>query len=137
MMFVSGHDAQVLGILVAYSAAAGIGTALALARPSRAGIERLMATARRLGSGDLSARVGPLEAEPELRTLARTLDDMAAQLASSIEHERAVEGMRRDLFTAISHDLRTPLSSIKAISEALEEGVIAEPHEVRRYVGEM
>src|SRR5205823_4241986 len=56
---------------------------------------------------------------------------------ASIEHERAVESARRDLFTAISHDLRTPLSSIKAISEGLEHGVIEEPGEVRRYAGEI
>src|SRR5207302_7156980 len=64
MMFVSGHDAQVLGILVTFSAAAGIGTALALARSSRVGVERLMATVLRLGRGDLSARVGAFDAEP-------------------------------------------------------------------------
>jgi signal transduction histidine kinase len=137
LMFVSSHDAQVLGILVAFSVAAGIGTAFALSRSSRAGIEKLMATVRRLGNGDLSARVGEVQAEPELRTLAGTLDDMAGQLARSIEHERAVESMRRDLFTAVSHDLRTPLSSIKAIADALEEGVIEEPREMRRYVREM
>jgi signal transduction histidine kinase len=137
MMFVSGHDAQVLGIMVAFSAAAGLGTAMALARSSHPGIERLMATARRLGQGDLSARVGSLETERELRTLAATLDDMAERLSASITHERAVEAQRRDLFTAISHDLRTPLSSIKAISEALEQGVIDEPGEVVRYLREM
>jgi signal transduction histidine kinase len=137
MMFVSSHDAQVLGILVAFSVAAGIGTAVALSRSSRAGIERLMATVRRLARGDMSARVGEIYAEPELRTLAQTLDDMAARLERSIEHERAVESMRRDLLTAVSHDLRTPLASIKAISEALEQGVIEQPGEVRRYVREM
>jgi signal transduction histidine kinase len=137
MMFVSGHDTQVLGIMVAFSAAAGIGTALALARSSRPGVERLMATARRLGRGDLSARVGPLDAEPELRTLAATIDDMAARLARSIEQERRAEATRRDLFTAVSHDLRTPLSRVKAISEALEHGVVHGPGEVRRYIGEM
>ena len=112
-MFLSGHAAKVLGILVAYSVAAGAGTALALARSSRAGIERLMATARRFGGGDLSARVGRLDAEPELRTLAATLDDMAAQISRSIEHERFVETMRRDLFNAVSHDLRTPLTRLR------------------------
>ena len=38
--------------------------------------------------------------------------------------------MRRDLFTAISHDLRTPLASVKAISEAIQHGVIEDPKEV-------
>jgi signal transduction histidine kinase len=137
LMFVSSHDAQVLGILVAYAVAAGVGAALALARSSRGGLERLMASARRLAGGDLSARVGPIDAEPELRTLAELLDDMAERLGRSIENERAVEAMRRDLFTAISHDLRTPLASVKAISEAIEHGVIEDPKEVGRYAREM
>lgn len=137
LMFVSGHDAQVVGILIAYSVAAGGGTALALSRSSRAGIEKLMAMTHRLAEGDLSVRIGHLDAEPELRLLASTLDDMATRLARSIERDRAVEEMRRDLFNAVSHDLRTPLSSLKAISEALEQGVIRDPEEVRDYVAEM
>jgi len=137
LMFVSGHDAKVLGILVAYAVAAGVGAALALARSSRGGVERLMAAARQLAQGDLTARVGAIDAEPELRTLAVLLDDMADRLGRSIEYERGVEAMRRDLFTAISHDLRTPLASVKAISEAIEQKVIDDPEEIGRYAGEM
>ena len=137
LMFVSSHDAQVLVILLASSVAAGVAAAVALARGSRVGVERLMAATRRLGGGDLSARVGRLDGEPELRTLAATLDEMADQLSASIEKERSIDAARRDLMTAVSHDLRTPLARVKAIAEALEHGVIHEPDEARRYAAEI
>ncbi len=137
LMFVSRHDALVVAVILGYALAAGIGTALILVRSSRGGIERLVATARRIGGGDLQARVGPLEAEPEVQMLAVTIDNMAMRLARSIEREREVEGMRRDLLTAVSHDLRTPLSSLKAATEALGQGIVQDPTDVRRYVDEM
>ncbi|WP_278314737.1 sensor histidine kinase [Lolliginicoccus levis] len=49
------------------------------------------------------------------------------------EQERAAERSRRELVAWISHDLRTPLAGIRAVSEALLDGVITEPHEVTRY----
>ncbi len=137
LMFVSPHDAQVVAILLAFSVAAGVGAAVALARSSRSGIRRLMGAARRLGDGDLSARVGPLDAEPDLRSLARTLDEMADRLSSAIELERAADASRRDLMTAVSHDLRTPLARIKAIAEGLERGVIDRPEEMRAYASDI
>jgi signal transduction histidine kinase len=50
---------------------------------------------------------------------------------------RAVERQRRDLITAVSHDLRTPLASLRAMSEAIDEGVVEDQPTLRRYVGEM
>jgi signal transduction histidine kinase len=47
--------------------------------------------------------------------------------------ERAVEESRRQLVAWVSHDLRTPLAGIRAMSEALEDSVVAEPAEVTRY----
>ena len=83
------------------------------------------------------ARVGTLEAGPDLDALGATLDDMATELAASQARERAVEQTRRDLMTAVSHDLRTPLSSLRAMIEALDDGVVSDPPTVTRYVGEM
>jgi signal transduction histidine kinase len=56
--------------------------------------------------------------------------DMAAR-------ERAIDRQRRDLITAVSHDLRTPLASLRAMTEAIDEGVVDDPPTLRRYVGEM
>ncbi|MFD4673065.1 sensor histidine kinase [Lentzea sp. NPDC058450] len=47
--------------------------------------------------------------------------------------EREAEASRRQLVAWISHDLRTPLAGIRAMTEALEDGVVSEPGEVAVY----
>ncbi|HEU5475740.1 MAG TPA: HAMP domain-containing sensor histidine kinase [Actinophytocola sp.] len=49
------------------------------------------------------------------------------------ERERAAEASRRELVAWISHDLRTPLAGIQAMSEALADGVVCEPREITGY----
>ena len=137
LMFVSGHDAAQVALLLVYSTAAGVGVALATASASATAIERLAATARRLAEGDLEARAGPLGAGPELDSLAGALDEMAARLSSSMKRQRAAESQRRDLITAVSHDLRTPLAGLRAMVEAVDEGVVSDQATIRRYAGEM
>ena len=55
------------------------------------------------------------------------LADTAARLAESRDRERALESARRELVAWVSHDLRTPLAGLRAMSEALEDGVVAAP----------
>lgn len=136
-MFVSDHDATLLTVLLIYSAGSGVAAALVLARGAVEAVGRLDTTARRLGAGDLDARVGDLGAGEELDRLARTLDDMASSLQLGQVRERDAEQMRRDLITTISHDLRTPLASLRAMVEAVDEGVVDDTPSLRRYAGEM
>lgn len=136
-MAVSGEDATLIVVLLLYSAGAGIGAGLALARSSGAAVGRLVETARSLADGDLGARTGRLEAGPELDALAGTLDEMAERLQTTIARERAGEAKRRDLITAVSHDLRTPLASLQAMVEAVDEGVVDDPTTLRRYITEI
>ncbi len=136
-MAVSDHDTTVVVTLLCYSLAAGLAVALVIARGTGVAVAHLAETARTLGAGDLDARVGPLEAGPELEALGATLDDMAAELSAAQARERAVEQTRRDLTSAVSHDLRTPLSSLRAMIEALDDGVVSDAPTVARYVGEM
>jgi signal transduction histidine kinase len=108
-----------------------------VARTTGRDLRTLTDTARRLGEGDLDARVGATAAGPELDTLARTLDEMADRVQAAGERERQVEATRRDLMTAVSHDLRTPLSSLRAMIEAIDDGVVDDAPSLRRYAGEM
>ena len=137
LMFVSGHDASLVAILLAHSTAAGVGAALVLARTASVAVGRLAATARALGEGDLDARAGPTGGGPELDELARALDEMAERLRSAMDRVRDIESRRRDLITAVSHDLRTPLSSLRAMVEAIDDGVVDDPPTLRRYAAEM
>lgn len=136
-MFVSEHDASVLAVLLLYSAGIGVAAALFFARATSEAVGRLGATARSLGDGDMNARVGTLGAGTELDQLGRTMDQMAEQLQQAVARERRIEASRRDLMTAVSHDLRTPLASLRAMIEAIDEGVVEDVPSLRRYAGEM
>jgi signal transduction histidine kinase len=137
LMFVSRHDATLVAILLLYSIGAGVGVGLVLARGSDRGIARLADTARALGEGDLDARVGSIDAGPELESLERTLDGMAGKLQAAAARERAIETIRRDLMNAVSHDLRTPLASLQAMVEGIDDGIIDDAPSFRRYAAEM
>jgi signal transduction histidine kinase len=137
LMFVSRHDASLVAVMLVSSAAVGIGAALALTRTTGAALRRLTGTAEDLARGDLAARVGPIAADSELVALGRTLDEMAERLQASISRERDLEARRRDLMTAVSHDLRTPLAGLRAMVEAIDDGVVGDPPSLRRYAREM
>lgn len=137
LMVLSHGDAATVAALIVYSAAAGIGAALASARASSRAMAALSDSAERLGAGDLDARAGRLDGGPELDGLGEALDEMAERLSQSLRRERAVEAQRHDLIVAVSHDLRTPLSSVRAMVEAIDDGVVDDAETVRRYVREM
>ncbi|MDQ3914435.1 MAG: HAMP domain-containing histidine kinase [Actinomycetota bacterium] len=131
------HDAALIASLIAYSGAAGVGAAVALSRSFRAGVERVAEGAEALGRGDLSTRIGPVDGGPELSQLGRTLDEMAARLEETIAAEQRAVAIRNDLITAVSHDLRTPLAGLRAMVEAIDDGVVDDRDTFRRYAGEM
>src|SRR5947209_9344982 len=112
-----------VALVAAYSLTAAIVAALIVGRTTGTAIGQLVETARSLGRNELDARTGPVDAGPELQILAQTLDQAAARLQRAIETERRVESQRRDLMTSISHDLRTPLSQIRSMVEAINDGV--------------
>ena len=136
-MVVDEHDALLIAVLVAYAAATAIGVGLAAARSSSAALGRLADGARALADGDLTRRLGSVGGGPELEQLARTLDATAARLEESLHRERAIEAQRRDLIVAVSHDLRTPLAELRAMAEAIEDGVVEDHETVRVYSGRM
>jgi signal transduction histidine kinase len=106
-----GVAALVAGLLLAY------GLAGSLARP----LSRLAAAAKRLGSGDLTARAENVGGATEVEELGRSFDEMADRL------ERTVRAQREFVANA-SHQLRTPLTGMKlrlesALAEAKDDDV--------------
>jgi len=136
-MFVSARAATVLAVVLTYSSAAGLAAAFASARTSASALDQVTGIAEIIGGGDLSARVGPLDAGPELDRLAATIDQMADRLQVVRDQEQRVEQTRKDLITAVSHDLRTPLANLRAMVEAIDERVVTDPPTMRRYVVDM
>ena len=65
--------------------------------------------------------------------LGRRLAAEAVWADQARARERQLEAGRRELIAWVSHDLRTPLAGLRAMAEALEDGVVAEPATVRDY----
>ncbi|QOV36916.1 HAMP domain-containing histidine kinase [Streptomyces ferrugineus] len=132
-MFLNRHDLGVVTTVVAMAAIVSLATAVLLGRWVAARSHALALATRSFGDGGaFTSPVGPATAE--LSALSRELEATSAKLAESRERERALETSRRELVAWISHDLRTPLAGLRAMSEALEDGVAADPH---RYLRQM
>lgn len=65
--------------------------------------------------------------------LGRRLANAAMWADEARDRERAAEANRRDLVAWVSHDLRTPLAGMRAMAEALEDGVVVDPETVAEY----
>src|SRR5215216_2991209 len=109
LMFISPHDLYLLGLLLAFSAVVAIAFVGLTAEQVLRSVRELGSAARQVAGGQLGVRVvasGP----DELASLGRDFNVMVARLEQADQTRREVEEARRQLFAAISHDLRTPLS---------------------------
>jgi signal transduction histidine kinase len=73
----------------------------------------------------------------EVGELAQAFNHLADQVEAAFRRRREMEQARRELIAAVSHDLRTPLSSLQAMVEALNDGVVTDPATVQRYLTTM
>ena len=132
-MFISGHDLSLLLTMLTFAAALSVGFALLYAMPLSSRIQRVRAGTERIAGGQLGSEVR-VEGHDEVAGLADDFNRMARALEDAAEREREMEQARRDLVAAVSHDLRTPLASTRALIEALADGVAADPQTERRYL---
>ncbi|MFB7591084.1 sensor histidine kinase [Streptomyces sp. NPDC056169] len=132
-MFLSPHDLWVVTVVVAMAALVSLGTALVLGRWVVARSRALARATRAFGDGgSFSAPDGAATAE--LAALTRELAATSAKLDASRRRERSLEASRRELVAWISHDLRTPLAGLRAMAEALEDGIAADPARYHRQI---
>jgi len=127
-MFVSGHDALFAALLAAYAAAVGVWAVRLLTGAALNDLDAVRATLAAVGDGRRDMRTG-VTGNDELAALAADVDAMVAQLDAE---ERA----RRSLIAAVSHDLRTPITALRLLSEAIEDGVV-DADARRAYVARM
>ncbi|MDD2363008.1 MAG: HAMP domain-containing sensor histidine kinase [Oscillospiraceae bacterium] len=86
-------------------------------------LRQMAAAARRFGAGDFSSRI-PVNGQDEVAELASSLNNMAVSLSS-------VEGMRRSFIANVSHELKTPMTTIAGFIDGILDGTI--PEEKRSY----
>jgi signal transduction histidine kinase len=133
LMFISAHDLGLLGLLLAFSAVVAVAFAALTAEQVLRAVREVAAAARQVAGGQLGVRVAP-DGPDELAGLARDFNVMSERLEEMDRARREMEEARRHLFAAISHDLRTPLASIRAMVEAIDDGVVTDAETTQRYV---
>ena len=89
-------------------------------------IEDISEAARRLGSGDFTARA-PVDGCVELADFATTFNNMAARL-------QTIDNSRGQFMGNIAHELRTPMTTIKGFIDGMLDGTIP-PEETKHYLG--
>ncbi len=132
-MFLSSHDFSVVALVSVPAGLAAIAVALVLGRQVVAGSRALQQATRALGDGDPFV-VPRTPATSDLAALSRELAAASERLAAAGERERALESSRRELVAWVSHDLRTPLAGLRAMAEALEDGVAEDPARYHRQI---
>jgi signal transduction histidine kinase len=135
LLFLSRQDVQLLLAFVAF----GIAVALALSSPIAGRITRAVARiergAGRIASGEYEFRIKEegSGAAQDLTHLTHLINQMAIGLEDAFERRQAAEAHRSRVVTAVSHDLRTPVSSIQAMVEAIADGIVTDPNTMDRY----
>jgi signal transduction histidine kinase len=131
-MFIAQRDLDVVIAIVVIAGIAGFAVALLIGRRMSAASRLLLTAVREVGeSGEYRQPDAVLPAE--LAELSAALEMAHDRLAVGRDRERALETSRRELVAWVSHDLRTPLAGLRAMTEALEDRVVTDQATVDRY----
>ncbi len=133
LMFASPHDLQLATILLIFAAGIAVPVGLYLSESLITRIQTLNKAALSIADGDLKMRV-PVRGKDELAQLSNSFNKMAAELEAARSEQVKIESLRKNLIAWVSHDLRTPLTSIRAMLEALSDGLIDDKETEKRYL---
>ncbi len=122
-MFLSPHDALMMVVLLAFSGALAAYSVWALAQGPLADVRSGGDGLRAVGEGRRDVTIETRGCD-ELAQLAADASTMVAQLAEREAERDASDAARRGLVAAVSHDLRTPLTSLRLLADAIEDELV-------------
>lgn len=96
-------------------------------------LRQLEQGSRRIAEGDLNFSLHS-KVRNEVGSVIRSYEKMRSELRQSIGAQLALEENRKELISNISHDLKTPLTSIKGYVEGIREGIANDPEKLRKYI---
>lgn len=96
-------------------------------------LSTLTAGVARVRDGDLDTPIAYEEAD-EFQPVCDAVDEMASRLKMSLEQQQKEQQKKQELIAGMSHDLKSPLTSIRAYTEALLDGVAKDSAAERRYL---
>ncbi len=123
LMFISSHDLILLTLLLVFAVGVSIPFAMFAARSLADRVAVFGRAAQAMADGHLDTRVR-VQGTDEIDRLAVSFNSMARRLEEANRLQFETEASRRQMIAAISHDLRTPLSSIQAMVEAIQDEVV-------------
>jgi signal transduction histidine kinase len=132
LMFIKEHDLVLTTGLLIFAGVIATVSTFFIARTIRDRIYELSKGVQALARSDWKVRL-PVIGNDDLAELAAMFNQMAADLEKVDEQKRQLEQTRRDLIAWASHDLRTPLSAIRAMNEAMMDGVVNDPETIKLY----
>lgn len=137
LMFVStAHDLKLLVALLVFSAFVTLFFSMWVASTIVGRMATATAGIRNLAAGAFDSRI-VLSGNDEVARLANDVNALAERLQEAERERAALDRERKELTAAVSHDLRTPLASVRAMVEALADDVVKDPAEVGRYYDTM
>jgi signal transduction histidine kinase len=131
-MFVSQHDLILGGVLLLFAGIIATTFGIFVATSVSDDLRQISSTAQSLADGDLSARVS-VGGRDEVAQVGIAFNEMAGQLQQVDKQREELDRLRRDLIAWASHDLRTPLTSIRVRVEALNDGMIEDAASQERF----
>ncbi|MCU0497194.1 MAG: HAMP domain-containing histidine kinase [Anaerolineae bacterium] len=132
LMFISEHDLILTTALLFFAGIVSVVSMFFIASAMIMQIREVSSAAERLARGDLNSRI-VVQGNDELAQLGQTFNMMAEALQAVDRQKQQLEQTRRDLIAWVSHDLRTPLAAIRAMNEAIIDGVVADPQTIAEY----
>ncbi|MGI8558461.1 MAG: sensor histidine kinase [Solirubrobacteraceae bacterium] len=136
LMSSTSEDALFTAVLALYTGALGVWAARTVGRGVLSDIDGLRVGVAAVAAGSREVNIG-VRGGDELALVAGDIERLAAMLGAEEQSRAKLEASRRDLLAAISHDLRTPITSLRLLSEALQDDLIEEPELREQYVARL
>jgi two-component system OmpR family sensor kinase len=95
-------------------------------------LEEISDTARAIGAGDLSRRVRRAEPRTEVGRLGQALNDMLGQIETAFREREASEERLRRFVADASHELRTPVATVRGYAELFRRGAAERPDDLAK-----
>lgn len=127
---------SIFGISLAAALAVSFVLSVILSDSFARPLKRMKDVALRMADGDFKATTG-VRQKDEIGQLASAIDTLAVRLDESSREKKKLDEMKKDFVANISHELRTPVTVLMGSVEALRDGIISEPEQVKRYYDSM
>ena len=132
MFFNNDHDLPLAVSLLVFASILSAAFGLAVVWRIVSDLRELADSATQIAEGNLERR-SMVRGRDEVSKVATAFNDMAEKLEEAEGVRNELQQLRRDLVSWTTHDLRTPLTSMRAMIEAIQDGIVEDPQVIKRY----